>query len=92
MISFVVESDQLEAQALPLLLNLISSRLELISHQRSKAWRTNSRNGGSISAQQRGLVKFVWRRIMNLHAEWNHGLTFEIGPGEVCDTGVELLP
>ncbi len=34
----------------------------------------------------------VLRNIRNFHAEWNNGHTFEIGPGEVCDTGIKLPP
>jgi hypothetical protein len=35
---------------------------------------------------------FVLRNFMNFHAEWNNGLTFKIGPGEVCATCIELPP
>jgi hypothetical protein len=67
-------------------------KLALNSHQHSAALRRNSQNPELISAQQRGLVKIVLCGITNFYSVSNNGLTFKIKLGEVCATGVELLP
>jgi hypothetical protein len=91
-ISFAIKSDQLEARALPSLLNLISSKLELISHQSAQQGIGIQEIRNQYQRNEEDWYVFVLRDNTNFHAAWNNGLTFKIGPGEVCATSIKLPP
>jgi hypothetical protein len=74
------------------IIDLISSRLELISHKHSVHSIVIQEIRDQYQHNEEDWYTLVLHNIMNFHAEWNNGHTFEIGPGEVCDTGIELLP
>jgi hypothetical protein len=48
--------------------------------------------GNQYQYNEEDWYKFVLLDITNFHAAWNNGLTFKIGPGEVCTTSIELPP